>query len=243
MAPYFKTVFTSCENIHMWNALYSWLFLKVKSWVYASEVPVWVDQIEDVAYDIVHESIARTFNYAQRAALGEVPPIASLKSFSLTVARHHFQDLRRKELRLVHFTHFLSSSSQVATHPLNMCDPLEELIDTLDIEEICTLLATIIVHKMPDKQQIALLIALTADLPDPPFFMDELTPLQRALLCEGVQLQNYRQELPHDPQVRSRHAANLSLACKRVIEVYKSTLKTPLEKLVAQTTCCNSCEL
>jgi hypothetical protein len=69
-----------------------------------------------------------------------------------------------------------------------------------------------IVANFPNQQRAALLMDLanTSDFNEPP------TLLERALSAEGIQLRDYSGPLPTEPSMRSRHAAHLCIAYKRL---------------------------
>lgn len=197
-----------------WSTLYSFLPPRVRRWVYFSQISSWLGQEEDVVDDIVHEAIARTASYAQRVERGEVPVIGSLEGLSLVIARHYFEDLRRRDWR---FTRMLTDdcSSGIPVFLFSRSDLLLEAVpEHVFLESIIVKLPSEIV-KFPDKQRTALLIDLAnrMDFGGPP------TILQLAFLNVGIQMQDYQIPLPVDPTLLSRHRSLLSLAYRRLKEL------------------------
>ncbi len=90
-------------------------------------------------------------------------------------------------------------------------DVLEDITDYQFLESIIVMLPAEIV-KLPTKQRRALLI----DLANRMHFGVYPTPLQRAFLEVGIQLQDYQQALPEDPVELSRHRSLVSIAYKRI---------------------------
>src|SRR6266581_4061869 len=175
-------------NASKWSKLYSFLRPRVERWVYSSHISSWRGQEEDLVDDIVQEAVIRTLKYARRAEQGEVSMIASFEGFSLKIAHNYLQDLRRRDWRLSHF-----------------------ITDYQFLESIIVMLPAEIV-KLPTKQRRALLI----DLANRMHFGVYPTPLQRAFLEVGIQLQDYQQALPEDPVELSRHRSLVSIAYKRI---------------------------
>src|SRR5207248_3697568 len=101
---------------------------------------------------------------------------------------------------------------------------LESVTEHVYQESLFKLLAHEIAN-FPEKQRRALLI----DLANRVCFDTQPTPLQRAFLEEGIQLEHYRQPLPADPLGRSRHVSLLNHAYRRVAHL------ACVEKYVADT--------
>ena len=114
------------QNDALWNPLYLLLLSLVKGWVYNANVPVWLGQETDVAWDIVLSAIRKTFEYALNAQQNGIT-IASLKRLSIVIARNQFQDFRRKDYRLMHVDSD-SGSSSVQARIYYAEDDLSELI-------------------------------------------------------------------------------------------------------------------
>ena len=193
-----------------WSNLYASLRTLARYLVYSFSVPSWRGQEEDIIEDIVQETVRRVIERARKAERGEADPIRSLKQMIAIIAQNYCTDLWRSDRRLSHM-------------PLQDYAP-EKLVDvdeqagTLDAvtentyqESLFVLLAHEIVD-FPDKQRKALLI----DLANRMSFDRQPTPLQKAFLEEGIQLQQYQQPLPANPRERGRHISLVSYAYRRV---------------------------
>ena len=191
-----------------WSKLYSFLSPRVRQWVHFSGISSWLGQEDDVVDDIVQEAIIRTAIYVHRAECSEAVAVASLERFGLVIARNYFQDLRRRDWRLIHTD---DRSSGIPVFLSSRSDLSESVPVHIFLESILVMLPAEII-KFPDKQRRALLI----DLANRMHFDRHPTRLQQAFLNVGIQLQDYQQPLPDDPVERSRHASLLSIAYKRV---------------------------
>ncbi len=112
----------------LWITLYSLLLPLVKRWVYASNVLSWNGQETDIAWDIVLTAIKRTFEYVLKAQR-EGTNIASLERLSIVIAKNYYQDLRRKDCRLLHFDRndYLQESRSAIHHETDFS---EAVLDT-----------------------------------------------------------------------------------------------------------------
>jgi hypothetical protein len=200
----------------LWFTLYSLLLPLVKRWVYASNVSSWNGQETDIAWDIVLTAIKRTFEYVLKAQR-EGTNIASLERLSLVIAKNYYQDLRRKDYRLLHFDRdgYLQESRSVIHHETDFS---EAVLDKVYEEWLFNELAKEIA-KFPRKMRTALLIDLARRME-----FDEVnsnpTPLQQAFLEVGIRLQEYQFLLPIDPIGRARHSSLVSLGYKRIATLF-----------------------
>ncbi len=197
-----------------WDDLYCFLCSQVKVWVYSAHMPVWLGQEKDVIDEIVQEAICRTFERVRKAEREGVEPIQSKKNLCKTIARHYFIDLIRKDKRIVHLTQINNASTGEYVIVDDLADPTEEVLNEMFRESLFDRLAPEIMN-FPKKQSRALLV----DLAKHSHFDGPLTPLQRALLQYGVRLQDYQRSRPSSALERSRHAALLSLAYRRVAKL------------------------
>ena len=193
-----------------WQKLYLLLRPLVKRWVYSSHIPSWKGQEDDIVEDIVQEAITRLFQYSQRAERGEVVPIETIEHMIKVVALNYCRDLKRRERRLLRSTtdEWLYGEHVDST---NTVDSAEIAIDKAFQEWLFERLSQEIVN-FPKKQRNALLIDLAYRM----HFAVRPTSLQQAFLRRGIRLQDFRALAPKNPLERSRHAASLSLAYKRV---------------------------
>lgn len=199
----------------VWIELYSTLRPYILGWVYSSGVTSWHGQELDIADDILQEAVIRTLKYTRLAENGLGMPIHSMTCFGRTVAHNHFRDLRRRELRLIRpsspdgeISYLLANGDDV--------DPSEIALDSLMRISVLMALARLIVD-FPIKQRTALLIDLAnhADL------SGETSQLLSAFQTVGIDLRAYRCTLSRDPLERSRHAASLSMAYKRLRQTFQ----------------------
>jgi DNA-directed RNA polymerase specialized sigma24 family protein len=185
------------------------LRLHARHLVGVARIESWQGQKEDLVEDIVQETVLRILERIQRATAGTLPPINSLKGFMKTVAYHYCIDLQRHDARLRRITPE-SAGNEYAFEPGEQTDLLALVTEHLSQEELFGYLAHHIAH-FPRKQREALLIDLAKYT-----HSEEPSPLQQALLAQGIDLQIYQRPLPADPDARTRHSSLLSIAYKRV---------------------------
>jgi DNA-directed RNA polymerase specialized sigma24 family protein len=182
----------------------------VRSLVYSFRVSSWRGQEEDIIEDIVQETATRIIERAQKAERGEAHPIHSLSHMITIVALNYCRDLRRRDLRLSRMQpdqYMLEVRVNKGDQP-HMFDAICEGVDQ---EMLLTRVAWEIAH-FPEKQRKALLI----DLANRMCFDLRPTPLQKAFLEAGIQLEQYCRPLPTDARERSQHVSLLNYAYKRV---------------------------
>lgn len=178
----------------------------------------------------MQETMRRLLEHSQKAKHGEANPIRALNHLMRIIAQNYCKDLRRHDRRV------LRVPDQNYTHPIyasidDQFQLLESVTEHVYQESLFKLLAHEIAH-FPDKQRRALLI----DLANRVCFETHPTPLQKAFLKEGIQLQHYKQPLPTDLQERNRHVSLLNHAYKRVAhlpsiqEYVTGTNSAPLHK-------------
>ncbi len=199
----------------VWCELYSSLRPYILGWVYSSGVSSWHGQENDIADDILQEAVIRTLKYTKLVESGRSIPINSMTCFGRTVAHNHFRDLRRRELRLVRPNIQEGTEAAFFVVQDEEEDPADIALDRLMRISLLMVLARIIVD-FPLKQRTALLIDLAnnADL------SGEQSYLHKVFLEVGIELKDYCRTLSSDPLERSRHAASLSMAYKRLRQVF-----------------------
>jgi DNA-directed RNA polymerase specialized sigma24 family protein len=199
----------SMSEEYDWYELYTWLLPLVEMWVRDSGVTSWQGQQKEVAEDITHEAVSRTFRYNQRAQSGEMPPIGSLKALCRVIARNYFRDWRKKDWCLIHPSEdahvYAVSSSR------DQVDAAEIALDHLILDSIIVAVAQV-VAQFPQGQRSALLTDL-ANISD---FDGSPTVLEQALLDVGFHLSDYKRSPSADPAERGRYAALRSIAYKRL---------------------------
>lgn len=190
-----------------WEESYAPLHAQARRLVHQMKVSHWSGQEEDVAWDIVQESMRRAFEYAQRIEQSnEAKPIQSLTALLNTVAQNYSRDLRRREWRLSKeatnapqgFTDTEDNFSEIATENAYR----EHLFRDLASE----------IALFPTKQRQALL----SDLAGRMAFEEKPSMLQAAFQAVGIHLEEYRQSRSECEQERSRNAALLAHAYKRL---------------------------
>jgi DNA-directed RNA polymerase specialized sigma24 family protein len=197
-----------------WNTLYSLLFPLAKSWVYTAHIYSWYGQENDIAWDIVLVTIQRTYEYNLKAQ-DENIPISSFQRLSIRIAKNYFQDLRRKDSRLMPLNRDDYSQVEYTIHDeVNVSEViLERVYEEWLFEEIAIEIAS-----YPTKLRIAMLIDIARRMQ----FCVQPTPLQAAFLKEGIQLRDYENQLPQDPTMRSRHASLVSLGYKKLAMEFRT---------------------
>ena len=205
----------------VWNALYPALRSLASYLVHTSPLPYWHGQEDDMAEDIVQETVRRVIERAQKAERDEAPPIESLRQMATTVAYNYYRDLKRHDYRLSHLD---TTDTSVQAPYVSAVDVLsgeyllDAVVDKVDQDCLFDRLAGQIAC-FPPKQKQAILI----DLANRMSFDEESTPLQQSFLKVGIELRHYRQPLPDDPRERGRHVSLCSQAYKRVAHLSASS--------------------
>jgi DNA-directed RNA polymerase specialized sigma24 family protein len=199
-----------CED-QIWEDLYNKLRPHVLIWIRTYNLPLWLGQEQEIADDILQETFMRIFKYVVQIETNGNRPIDSLESFSMTIARNCIRDLRRKQYRLVRLTTHseVRENSQQAIS--TSIDPSELALFNIMSRETLMSLACLI-KDFPPGQRRAMLI----DLAQRSDFDEESGPLHVIFLELGINLYEYKLACPFDAGERSRHAALLSVAYKRL---------------------------
>jgi DNA-directed RNA polymerase specialized sigma24 family protein len=195
------------QSEQVWSELYPQLRSLARHLIYSFHVPLWRGQEEDFTDDIVQETIRRAIERIRQSECGESAPIYALKPMLFVILCNYCKDLRRRDLRMIHF--WPNEGTNECQLPAVMSD--EDVANQVYNEVLFRLLAQEITH-FPQKQQRALLI----DLANRTHCDEELTPLQEAFLAVGIDLHEYQQPLPDSPRERCRHSSLLCHAYKRV---------------------------
>jgi DNA-directed RNA polymerase specialized sigma24 family protein len=193
-----------------WKKLYPLLVSFVRRLVSASNVASWRGQERDIVEDIVQETCRRIIEYSQKTERGEALPIQSLKSMLFAVAHNYCQDLRRRDCRLLRMEQqdalvqaYLDQRAQINLAEAGVENVYQEALFRLIAHEVAA---------FPHKQRRAILIDLARRM----HFGKQPTALQQAFLEAGINLREYRQALPSNPQEKNRHIALVSYAYKRI---------------------------
>lgn len=202
------TILNEQSNDTLWIPLYLLLHPLAKRWVYAAHIYAWAGQENDVAWDIVLVTIYRTYKFTLKAQRENIP-IASIQRLSITIAKNYFQDLRRKDSRLLPFNRDGYSQIEYTIHDeINIA---EVVLDKVNEEWLLQEIAKEIAN-YPTKLRTAMLIDIARRMD----FDLQPTPLQAAFLEVGIQLRDYENLLPEDPIMRSRHSSLVSLGYRKL---------------------------
>lgn len=202
------------QNDALWHPLYLLLLSLVKGWVYNANIPVWLGQETDVAWDIVLSAIRKTFEYALNAQQNGIA-VASLERLSIVIARNQFQDFRRKDYRLLHVDRASGSVAMDASIFYDEDDLSEIVLERLYEAWLFSKVAKVVVM-FPLKMRQAVLIDLAWRLERYGDFYGDPTPLRQAFLDEGIRLEEFLQLLPTEPAAHARHSSLVSLGYKRI---------------------------
>ena len=199
----------SCNDA-IWEDLYTTLRPPVRCWVYASGISSWRGQEEDITEDIVQMGIVRTYERSLRLQNSEEAALRSPRAMAYTIARNYYNDLRRREGRIDRF-----DSNENAYQDIVAPDLIEFALERMYQQWILER-AAYEISTFPEKQRRALLV----DLAKHSDFDDQPTVLQQVLLTIDIRLQDYQQQRMADQVMRSRHAALLSVAYRRLREAH-----------------------
>lgn len=220
MEPYKQDAIASASNVDFvtgWNELYPKLRSLVRHLVYSFHVHAWRGQEDDIVDDILQETALRIFERQQKAEHGEAPPIQMFERMALATASNYCKDMRRRDCRLIRLPKSACPADvlEIASKR-DIADLSEEATEYLYQEGLFELLACEIA-KFPYKQRKALLI----DLANRMSFETKPTLLQKAFLNAGIRLQEYQQPLPESTRERSKNAALLYYACRRIARLIR----------------------
>ena len=201
-----------------WTELYPRLQALARHLVYKYRVPCWYGQEKEVAEDVAQETAKRLIERSQKSERGEAAPIEVPEQLMVTIAHNYIIDLVRREQRLIHMS--TNELEPPLKHEESNCAWMdEEAIENIYDEWLFLQLAFQIAH-FPYKQRRAILI----DLANRSCFDKQPTPLQSAFLAVGIDLQEYQSQLPDDSIERSRYNSLVSLAYRRISQLYHEEL-------------------
>lgn len=206
---------TSLFDSHVdWIEYYTKLCSHARHFVYMYRVPCWYGQEEDIAEDVVQETMRRMIEYIHKSVQGKAKPVDSPEHMMVVIARNYVLDMRRHDRRITRI-----SDNDGRTLETTTSKP--EHVSEIAIEHVYLewlfLQVAYEIKQLPRKQRRAIL----TDLANRMSFNRKPTPLQGAFLTVGIDLQDYQQSLPESPVERARHAALLSLAYKRIAQRFK----------------------
>ncbi|HEY1348845.1 MAG TPA: hypothetical protein VGF67_04390 [Ktedonobacteraceae bacterium] len=189
-----------------WSESYPQLHRQTRRLVAHMKIANWQGQEEDIAWDIVQESMRKVFEYMRKAERNAEQPVQSLAGLLRTTAQNSTLDLRRREKRLFRDTTALEYG--FADHEASFSEVATENVYH---ERLFGILAHAIAH-FPRKQRQALL----TDLAERMAFGEQPTTLQAAFQAEGIYLEEYRRCRPLSTLERNRNAALLYQAYRRL---------------------------
>jgi DNA-directed RNA polymerase specialized sigma24 family protein len=194
-----------------WETVYLILRPLARRIVYAYRVPAWHGQENDVADDIIQETTRKLFEYDLKMQRGEAAQIHALLPMVRVIAYNYVKDMRRRDMRITHVESDDEGIEQVFFHNNDAVNMEDLATDNAHYEMLFTDMAQEIVQ-FPYKQRLALLV----DLANHMSFEEYPTPLQKAFLKVGIQLQDYQPQFPETPQAHNRHTSLVAHAYKRV---------------------------
>ena len=197
-----------------WIALYPLLLPLAKRWVYAARIYSWTGLENDIAWDIVLVTVQRTYEFNLKARSKNIP-IASIQRLSIRIAKNYFQDLRRKDSRLLPLNRV--GCSQVENIIQDEPDIAEVILDKVYEEWLFEEIVKVIASFSP-KLRKAMLIDIARRME----FDVQPSPLQAAFLEVGIQLREYENLFPHDSVMRARHSSLVSLGYRKLEMWFRS---------------------
>ena len=205
-------------NDQEWYILDKTLLSYIKNCLYMYHVIHWLGAEPEIASDVLQETYLRVLRFT-RSNEEHSPSIDNFEAFCKTTAKRYILDLYRKDKRYVGSLDDVTFFATCASISISD-DPAELAVEDITLYS-SMLTFSKIVKRFPEMQKTALLI----DLARKTNFDDEApSPLERAMDAVGISLRAYNRALPHDPILRSRHAALVCLAYKRLRLAFHDTL-------------------
>ena len=198
-----------------WEKCSKQLYEQIRYKVYQMKLPRWEGEEDDIAWDVVQESMRKFLEYLQRVEEGARKPVEKLEGMLYIIALNSLKDRRRREVRLCPETEYMPAGSGESISHLS-----EVATENVYQEDLFHFVAQKIAH-FPTKQRGALLVDLASMMA----FEDKPTSLQAAFRDEGIRLEEYRFRQPGNEKERSRHAALLYQANQRLRELHKDIQK------------------
>lgn len=195
-----------CNEDTNWQEIYIMLRPIAKHIVYGYRSLAWRGQEGDIADDITQETVRKLFEYELRVKRGDATPIHSLLPMMRVIAYNYGKDVLRHDKRVV---------------PIDDDAMANYFHDDIDIEEYATENAynevlfnnlACEIADFPCKQKQALLIDLATHMS----FEQQPTPLQKAFLKVGIQLQAYQEMIPGTQIEHNRYTSLLAHAYRRI---------------------------
>lgn len=194
-----------------WEQASQQLYKRIRYKVYQMRLPRWKGEEDDIAWDVVQDSMRKFWEYLRRAEKGEEKPVQEQESLLYVIALNCLKDRRRREIRLC------SEAEQTRASFVDTGIHLSEIATENVYQERLFYLLARKIALFPQKQRSALLVDLASRMA----FDEKPTTLQAAFQAEGIRLEEYRFRQPGNARERSRHAALLYQATQRLKEFDK----------------------
>lgn len=195
----------------LWEELYRKLRPRIRNFVYSHKFSLIKGQEADIIEDLLQDAVMRVFKYAKRAKDGCATAIDSIERFGYITALNVCRDWWRKERHRLGSISLDDGMSEDLLSEAEVLNPEEVALNQV-YQEWLFMKAARDIAQFPDKTRRALLI----ELAERAFFDDQLTPLQKAFLCQGIRLSDFQELKPVDQKLRAQHNSLASHAFKRV---------------------------
>lgn len=183
----------------IWRSIYETLAPSVRGLVYSSSIPSWHGQENEIADDIVQETLSRVVGCLVVQRKGDSSDESMIGWLSMSIADELLREQRLLEKRITHLNTLEEQKEEV--------DGSEEVREMFEwiIQEIC---------QLPSNQQRALLVDLANQIG-----MDEApVAFLEALQEKGIHLSDYQQPLIFSLNERRRTNELASYAYKNLSE-------------------------
>jgi RNA polymerase sigma factor (sigma-70 family) len=196
----------TASNELNWGENYPQLYKMARRIVGQMRARNWLGQEEDIAWDVVQETMRKLLKRVREAENGEKEPVESLEAMFAVTAKRCAIDMLRREKHVLRET--VCTAPGFVDHGANFS---EEATENAYHEHIFRDMAHAIAS-FPPKQRRALL----SDLAERMAFGKKPTTLQEAFRAEGIRLEEYRRSGPLSELERARNAALLHQAYRRL---------------------------
>ena len=202
---------TKCQlSSHFnWHMIYRQLTIAVTHWVCLANLLAWKNQREEIIDDIVQETMMKVLKRIHLGETGELAPVYSVEGLCIRVARNVFIDMLRRDRRLVPLAS--NNNDELYDIPDDGVNYSEVAVDNVYYANLFTQVA-LAIQGFPPKLRAAMITDLVSRMS----FDSEETPLQKALLNAGINLEEFRGQCPSDPVMKSRQSSLASLGYKKI---------------------------
>ncbi len=192
-----------------WHTLHKQLTIAVTLWVCSANLLAWKTQREEIIDDIVQETMMKVLKRIHQGEMGDLTPVYSVEGLCIRVAHNVFIDMLRRDRRLVPMAS--DNNDEPYEIPDDGEDYSEVAIDNVYYASIFTQVALAIQEFSP-KLRAAIIIDLVSRMS----FDGDETPLQKALINAGINIEEFRMQRPSDPVMRSRQSSLANLGYKKI---------------------------